>query len=225
MRRCPLCHDQHSSLFHQDRKRNMYICARCQLVFSDASSHLPPIVEKHRYQQQSSKNQKALKQFLTSLILQCEQQSAAPLIGLNFGRVADQDTVLSVESHRHTLYQYDPFFAADHELLKRQYDFICCYRVFEHFRFPFREWSLLAKLLKPGAWLAISTKLLTELSAFDKWHHKNNLTHVSFYQHSTFEFLAQQAGFKLLFAANDLILVQKPSGSDIKRDQSSLDDV
>ncbi|ABV34706.1 conserved hypothetical protein [Shewanella sediminis HAW-EB3] len=225
MRRCPLCHNQHSSVFHQDRKRNMYLCDRCQLVFSDANSHLPPPVEKRRYQQQVAKNQKPLKQFLMSLILQCEQQSTDPLIGLNFGRVAEPDTVLSVESHRHTLYQYDPYFAANHDLLKRQYDFICCYRVFEHFRFPFKEWSLLGKLLKPGAWLAISTKLLTELSAFDRWHHKNNLTHVSFYQHSTFEFLAQQAGFKLLFAANDLILVQKPSGSDIKRDQSSLDDV
>ncbi|WP_394148041.1 class I SAM-dependent methyltransferase [Shewanella atlantica] len=225
MRRCPLCHDQHSSLFHQDKKRITYICDRCKLVFSDASSHLPPAVEKRRYQQQASKNQKQLKQFLISLVLQCEQQTHLPLTGLNFGRVAEAQTVLNIESRHHTLKQYDPYFAADHDLLKRQYDFICCYRVFEHFRSPLKEWSLLGNLLKPGGWLAINTKLLTDLSAFDKWHHKNNLTHVSFYQRSTFEFLAQEAGFKLLFAANDLILVQKPSGSDIKRGQSSHDDV
>ncbi|WP_076413141.1 methyltransferase domain-containing protein [Shewanella sp. UCD-KL12] len=222
MLRCPLCHNEHTSLFYQDKKRSLFTCPQCQLIFSDAHSHLLPHVEKRRYQQNSEKYQKPLAQFLQSLIQECAQQNAQPLTGLNFGRIAKPDTLEAISIYGHKLSQYDPFFAPDHSLLKQEYDFISCYRVFEHFRFPSREWSLLCKLLKPGAWLAINTKILTEPENFTKWHHKNNPTHVSFYQRPTFEFLAQQAGFKLLFASNDLILVQKPSGSDIKRDQSSL---
>lgn len=211
MLRCPLCYNEHTSLFHQDKKRSLYICPTCQLVFSDANSHLPPHIEKRRYQQNSTKYQKPLSQFLISLIQECAQQKTQPLIGLNFGRLAMPSTLETVNIYGHKVSQYDPFFAPEHQLLKQEYDFICCYRVFEHFRFPSKEWSLLCRLLKPGGWLAINTKLLTDLAGFDKWHHKNNLTHVSFYQRATFEFLAQQAGFKLLFASNDLILVQKPS--------------
>ena len=225
MLRCPLCHNENTSLFNQDRKRSIYICHHCQLVFSDANSHLPPQVEKKRYQRSASKYQKPLKQFLLSLVQQIAQETDQALIGLNFGRLADTQTLDTIRALGHDLRQYDPYFAPDHSLLKQEYDFICCYRVFEHFRFPSKEWSLLCKLLKPGAWLAINTKLLTEIHAFDRWHHKNNLTHVSFYQPETFEFLAEQAGFRLLFAANDLILVQKPSGSAIKRDPSSLIDL
>ncbi len=220
MHRCPLCHNTDTSLFHRNKKRDMYTCSHCQLIFSDATSHLPPQVEKNRYLESNRKKQAALTQFLISLIAQCEQGSSAPLSGLNFGRVLDSSSLSSTGLHQHHIEQYDPFFAPDHHLLKQHYDYICCYKVFEHFRFPFKEWSLLGTMLKPGGWLAISTKLLTDIHSFDKWHHKNNLTHVSFYQRSTFEYLAEQAGFKLLFAANDLILVQKPSGSDITRGQS-----
>lgn len=220
MRRCPLCTRNRVVNFYQDRKRHYFRCEECQLLFADASSHLPPSAEQSKYRQANSK-QRPLQQFITSLVDQCQQQQSAPLVGLNFGRIADASTLANVEAQGHQLLQYDPFFAADHTLLQRQYDFICCYRVFEHFRFPHREWQLLCSLLKPGGWMAISTQLLTQLSGFEKWHHKDNLTHVSFYQRATFEFLANQANFRLLFAANDLILVQKPSESDITRDPSS----
>jgi hypothetical protein len=113
--------------------------------------------------------------------------------------------------------QYDPFFAADHQVLQNRYDFICSYKVFEHFRYPHKEWQLISSLVKPNGWLAISTPLLTDLGHFSKWHYKNNPTHVSFYQQQTFEYLADNSDFKLLFASQTLILMQKASGSDIKR--------
>ncbi len=191
------------------------------LLFADANSHLPPKAELNKYQTATQKH-KATSQLILSLVGQIEQESKAPLTGLNFGRVVTPALIDELAINGHQLYQYDPFFAPQHKVLKQQYDFICCYKVFEHFRFPNREWRLLCSLLKPGGWMAINTQLLTELTGFSKWHHKNNLTHVSFYQQATFQYLAYQAEFKLLFASNDLILVQKPPKSDITRDPSSL---
>ncbi|MGS0682028.1 methyltransferase domain-containing protein [Shewanella sp. 125m-7] len=220
MRRCPLCHSDNTVRFYANKKRCLYHCLHCQLVFADASSHLPPSAEQQKYRLANNK-QKSLARFMLDLIAQCEQ-SNKPLLGLNFGRTLDNKTLQEITAKGHQLNQYDPSKAPWSGQLKQEYDFICCYRVFEHFRFPDKEWQLLCHLLKPGGWMAICTPLLNELSAFDKWHHKNNLTHVSFYQQATFEFLANKVGFKLLFAANDLILVQKPSGSDITRDQTSV---
>ncbi len=221
MRRCPLCSSDKTGPFYQDRKRTIYRCKTCTLLFADANSYLPPDAELRKYRTANSK-QKPMQQLISSLVSQVEQLNPEPLVGLNFGRLADTSIVEEIAQRGHQLLQYDPFFAADHSLLQQQYDFISCYKVFEHFRLPNKEWQLLCSVLKPSGWLAISTQLITELNGFAKWHHKNNLTHVSFYQRATFEYLAQQAGFKLLFAANDLILVQKPPRFDIKRAPSSL---
>ncbi|ABZ78763.1 conserved hypothetical protein [Shewanella halifaxensis HAW-EB4] len=220
MRRCPLCHSGDTVRFYANKKRCLYHCHHCQLVFADASSHLPPSAELQKYRLANNK-QKPLARFMLDLVSQCED-GTNPLLGLNFGRTLDSKTLQKINARGHQLYQYDPSQAPWSSQLKQEYDFICCYQVFEHFRFPYKEWELLSHLLKPGGWMAICTPLLSELNAFDKWHHKNNLTHVSFYQRATFEFLANRVGFKLLFAANDLILVQKPSGSDITRDQTSV---
>ncbi|MCE9686205.1 class I SAM-dependent methyltransferase [Shewanella sp. AS16] len=219
MRRCPLCHSQDAAFFHQDKKRAFYACEHCGLIFADAGSHLPPAAEKHRYgRARANAKQRQLAQFILPLLSQLAQQQAGRLRGLNFGRVLDDASLSNLEAAGHTLKQYDPFFAPDHEALRQRYDFVCSYRVFEHFQDPLKEWSLISRLLNPGGWLAISTPLLTDLAGFAKWHYKNNLTHVSFYQRRTFEFLAQKGDFALLFAAKDLILMQKTSESGINRD-------
>lgn len=222
MRRCPLCFSDNNQIFFENKKRCLYRCHQCELVFADANSHLPHTAELHKYQLANSK-QKSLSQFLFDLVLQCETTDHS-LLGLNFGRTLNPKSLRRVTARGHQINQYDPSLAPWTKQLNQQYDFICCYRVFEHFRFPRKEWTLLCELIKPGGWIAINTPLLTDLAGFDKWHYKNNLTHVSFYQQQSFKYLAENVGFKLLFAANDLILVQKPSGSGITRDQTSIVD-
>ncbi|WP_394129168.1 methyltransferase domain-containing protein [Shewanella maritima] len=176
-------------------------------------------VEKQRYgRAQKASKQRQLSQFVLPLLEQVsQQQQHQALIGLNFGRLLSPSSLQNIAQSGHTLKQYDPFFAADNQLLSSQYDFVCCYRVFEHFRSPNKEWRLLSNLVKPEGWLAINTPLLADLAQFSKWHYKNNPTHVSFYQQATFEFLASISDFELIFASKDLILMQKASESDIKR--------
>ncbi|WOT05286.1 methyltransferase domain-containing protein [Shewanella youngdeokensis] len=222
MRRCPLCFSDNSTLFFENKKRCLYHCQLCKMVFADANSHLPPNAEQQQYRRANNKRRQ-LSQFLFELVSQCET-SEKPLLGLNFGRTLDSKSLRRITQRGHQINQYDPSIAPWNKQLMQHYDFICCYRVFEHFRLPNKEWALISELIKPGGWIAISTPLLTELNGFDKWHHKNNLTHVSFYQQQSFKYLAESVGFKLLFAANDLILVQKPSGSDITRGQTSIVD-
>lgn len=210
MPRCPLCQHSQTRKLHQDKKRSFFLCETCGLTFADASSHLPPAAEKQRYGRAGiAAKQKPLSQFILPLLTQLQTQHVGGLTGLNFGRILDNSSLTTIEAAGHTLKQYDPFFAPDHQVLKQEYDFVCCYRVFEHFQHPLKEWNLLSRLVTPGGWLAISTPLLTELTGFAKWHYKSNLTHVSFYQRQTFEYLASHSDFALLFAAKDLVLMQK----------------
>lgn len=216
MIRCPLCHQQ-APFFLQDKRRAFYSCGHCSLVFAEPSSHLMISAERQRYgRAQKMTKQKQLSQFVMPLLTQLGELTGTSLQGLNFGRVLDNDSLAKINAAGHRLNQYDPFFAASSPVLQQEYDFVCSYRVFEHFKQPQQEWDLLSRLVKPQGWLAVGTPLLTDLSHFSKWHYKNNPTHVSFYQHKTFEYLANKGGFKLLLAEKELVLMQKSSKSDIK---------
>lgn len=220
---CPLCQKNTVEFFHQDRKRAYFHCFTCQLVFSDVNSYLPPYSQKKRYNKNTpSKKQQQSFELIQLILQQLQSLTNEKLIGLNYGGILNKSDVESIENKGHKLLQYDPFLIPDRQVLHNNYDFICCYQIFEHFKNPKREWLLLQKMLKPGALLAIKTHLLKRLDLFEKWHHKNNLEHVNFYQKETFEYLAKKSGFSLLFATNNAILMQKPTGSDIKPSRIKL---
>ncbi|MGI2258585.1 methyltransferase domain-containing protein [Shewanella sp. GXUN23E] len=214
---CPLCQDSRPSRFLTDKKRSYFRCPRCQLVFADLHSQLPPQAQQQRFNKLNPARQKQLSLFINVLIEQLAGITSGPLEGLNFGGLLPDSVVTLLQQQGYSLSQYDPFLAPDHTVLRHSYDFVCSYRVFEHFNYPLREWALLCRTLKPGGFLAISTRLLTDPQQFAKWHYKNNPAHVSFYCQETFEYLAAHHGFTLLFAANDLILMQKAAESDITR--------
>lgn len=208
---CPLC--QHDApFFLQDKKRAYYACMHCGLVSADPKSHLLPNIEKQRYGRTAKHSkQRQLSQFILPLLDQISLHQQGSLCGLNFGRTLDKHCQQLIANSGHHVSLYDPFFASDQQVLQTQYDFVCSFKVFEHFRHPRKEWQLLCKLVKRGGWLAISTPLLNDLSYFNKWHYKTNPTHVSFYQKQTFEYLADHSDFTLLFASQALILMQKAS--------------
>lgn len=219
MTRCPLCKHA-ATLFLQDKKRAFFDCPQCAFVFVDPSDHRMPSIPstpiKSYGRQQKTAQQRQATQFVLPLLSQLSDLTGDNLLGLNFGHSLDQQCIDKIQASGHQLLQYDPFKATEQAVLQQQYDFVCSYKVFESFKRPLNQWALLSSLVKPQGWLAIGTALLTDKSHFAKWHHKNNPAHVSFYQHKTFEYLATQGQFKLLFAAKELVLMQKAANSGIK---------
>ncbi|MFQ6372849.1 methyltransferase domain-containing protein [Shewanella sp. YIC-542] len=213
MPHCPLCFQEQVRPFFEDRRRYFLRCEHCHLVFANPGSYLLPDAEKQRYGHAKQGNkQKQLARFIAMLLTQLQTlQPNSTLSGMNFGRVLAPALLQGILQPQQQLQQYDPFFAPCHQLLHRQYDFVSCYRVFEHFQQPAKEWQRLIQALKSGGYLAISTPFLQSATAFAKWHYKNNPTHVSFYQPQTFHYLAQQGQLQLIFAQSDFVLMQKAS--------------
>ena len=57
--------------------------------------------------------------------------------------------------------------------------------------------------------LGIMTKLVIDRKAFSNWHYKNDLTHVCFFSHFTFEWLTQKYDAQLEIIDADVILLTK----------------
>nr|MBS0021313.1 methyltransferase domain-containing protein [Gammaproteobacteria bacterium] len=78
----------------------------------------------------------------------------------------------------HHMAIYDPYYAADASVLRRSYDFITASEVVEHLYAPGEVLARLFDLLRPGGWLGLMTKLVTDRAAFASWHYKLDPTHV-----------------------------------------------
>ncbi|WP_301003685.1 methyltransferase domain-containing protein [Arsukibacterium sp.] len=208
---CPLCRATAPQLYHQDKQRSYFRCHLCALVFADRASLLSRDAEYAQYLLHNNDlNDAGYRQFLSRLSepllarLTCVGHS-----GLDFGCGPGPLLAKMLTEAGQQMQLWDPYFAYNPAALQCQYDFICCTEAIEHFVNPYQEWQLWMQLLKPAGLLAIMTKRYTDSAAFSGWHYKNDPTHVSFFHHDTFSWLATQHKMTADFVTNDVVILQK----------------
>ena len=209
---CPLCQHQATTPYYTDKTRQYWHCPVCQLVFASRQSLLNSAAEVAIYQQhQNDPNDAGYRQFLNKLAAPLLQRlGPQALQGLDFGAGPGPTLYLLLQQGGHQVNNYDPYFAPDVALLKRQYDFICSTEAIEHFYQPALEWRLWLDLLKPAGWLGLMTRLRPDQPAdFARWHYKNDPTHVSFFHANTFLWLAQRDGFTVEIIGPDVVILQR----------------
>ncbi|MFW6346660.1 MAG: methyltransferase, partial [Halomonas sp.] len=62
---------------------------------------------------------------------------------------------------------------------------------------------------RPGGWLGLMTKRVTEREAFARWHYILDPTHVCFFSEATFRWLAESLDMSVAFPAADVVLMRK----------------
>ncbi|EMR12339.1 methyltransferase [Methylophaga lonarensis MPL] len=125
--------------------------------------------------------------------------------GLDFGAGPGPVVQHVLSGHGFQLSLYDPIFHPDVSVLDRDYDFIICTEVMEHFHDPNQAFKQLRKLLKPCGKLYCMTSLFDPNIDFMKWHYKNDPTHVFFYHQNALDYIAEQHGFSAVTVDERLI--------------------
>lgn len=208
---CPLCYSNDVVDYHRDAARDYQYCNKCQLVFVPARFHLAEADEKMVYDQhQNSPEDNGYRLFLSRLLTPLLERLTPNSEGLDFGSGPGPTLSLMLSENGHKMAIYDPFYAADPNALKQTYDFITATEVLEHLSAPGLELDQLWRLLRPGGWLGIMTKLVIDEAAFAGWHYKNDPTHISFFSPKTFQYIAQHWSAEVAFIGDDVILLQKP---------------
>ena len=216
---CPLCHglfsESETELFFEDKKRPYYRCNHCALVFVPPAYHLSSESEKAEYDKHENVIDdpgylKFLSRVIDPLVVRLNQYQCVPS-GLDFG--CGPGPALAAELNRSGFKcaVYDIYYHNDPEVLNKQYDFVTCTEVVEHFNDPASALKVLFSLVKPGGVLAIMTKLVINKERFSTWHYKNDPTHISFFSQETMAFLSDQFGFSVEFIDNDVIFFSRPT--------------
>lgn len=213
---CTLC-GAPADYFCRDRRRRFYRCPRCELAFADPQSHLHADEERAVYELHENDPKDAdYRAFLGRLATPLLERLQAGMSGLDYGCGPGPTLSGMLREAGMTMANYDPLYVPEPRALERQYDFVTCTEVVEHFRAPARDWRTLAQRVRPGGWLGIMTWLVPELDAdaFRGWGYKGDPTHVSFYRPATLHWIGRQLGLTVEIISERVILMQKqPQGN------------
>ncbi|MCK8046929.1 class I SAM-dependent methyltransferase [Shewanella sp. 1CM18E] len=210
MSTCPLCQQPELQLFHQDKFRDYMRCQHCALVSVPNKFLLNAADEKAIYDQhQNDANDLGYRKFLSRALDPVLARVDKNASGLDFGCGPGPTISVMAAEQGFEISNYDLYYFNQPEKLAKQYDFITMTEVIEHVADAQALLTRLDSLLKPGSILLVMTKRVTDVTAFSKWHYKNDLTHINFYSTDTFEWIAQQYGWALEVLGNDVVLFTK----------------
>jgi hypothetical protein len=81
--------------------------------------------------------------------------------------------------------------------------------VIEHLRDPKFELERLVSMLNPNGFLSIMTSFYNESIDFKTWWYKNDFTHIAFYSHQTFEYIAKRFNLELFYYDHKSVVIFK----------------
>ena len=210
---CPVCRAREGqSHFCQAGELAYLACAVCSARYLDPMFR--PSAEAERAQYLLHENDPSdlrYRAFLARLATPLLERLAPGQHGLDYGCGPGPTLSLMLEEAGHRMTVYDPFFCPDAQVLTRQYDFVTCTEVAEHFHDPAAEFDRLAGLILPGGWLAVMTCFQTDDKRFANWHYRTDPTHVVFYREATFHWLARALGWCCEIPRKDVALLKKPA--------------
>lgn len=193
---CLLCSSR-AEYFGIYRNKCYYRCTYCLSIMMGLRDFLSPKAEKHRYDQHNNDvYNPGYRKFVEPLVEKIKLEYRPEAEGLDFGAgPGPVATVILKEKGYRAIELYDPYYHPDQSVLKKQYDFIICCEVVEHFHQPLSSFKLLRSLLLPGGTLYCMTDLYHENIDFGNWHYKNDPTHVFFYHRRALQWIKDVCDF------------------------------
>ena len=191
---CPLCSSQPSQYigFNDLLNRAYFKCPECALIFVPRQYHLSKTEEKKRYDQHNNDpNDPRYRHFLSKLTDPLKAYLEPAWQGLDYGCGPAPTIASLLEQEKVCVFNYDPYYYPHQALLGREYNFITCTEVAEHFSCPKEEFLKLNRLLKDTtSVLGVMTEIWQEEQAFEQWWYQKDPSHISFYQEKTFKWLS-----------------------------------
>lgn len=208
---CPLCAAPRAGVFAAAGGRLYHRCGCCLLTFLAPAERPSRATELATYRQhRNDPGDPRYRAFLARLTEPLLEHLRPGMVGLDFG-CGPGPTIRPMLAERGLeVIDYDPLFRPDRAALARRYDFITCSEAIEHFFDPGRELTRLEGLLRPGGWLGVMTRMLTDDAGFARWWYRRDPTHVAFFRRETMTWIARRFGWQATFPGLDVALFHKP---------------
>lgn len=210
-RKCKICGNKNLEIMqYKKQDKNYYYCHNCGFIWLDPSK-IPTVDEekerylKHNNAEENSGYPEMLEEFIETAV---EPHHHPIKTALDFGCGPIPLLAQLLEKKGIKTDTYDPFFAPDKIYENKKYDLITCTEVYEHIFNPLSIMELFKKHLNKNGIIAIMTMFHpNDSEKFLEWWYIHNETHISFYTHRTFEYLAHRFGLHVLLCTRKNICV------------------
>ncbi len=201
---CILCNGETTSfelIYHR--------CEQCFLVMKDHSLYLSKDEELHRYDMHRNDSMDLnYRNFILKAILPIAEFSFNS--HLDFGSGKSSVLVDYYKNKGSYSVPYDLYYFNDQKVFNEKFDLITMTEVIEHLKGPMFELERLVSILNTGGFLVVMTSFYCEDIDFKNWWYKNDFTHIAFYSHQTFEYIAKKFNLKIFyFDHKSVVILQK----------------
>jgi SAM-dependent methyltransferase len=211
---CPVCRAAAAVPWLSVDRQTYWRCPACEARFLDPAQRPDRTVERAFYRtHENDAGDRGYRRFMARLVDPLLDRLAPGAEGLDYGCGPASALAAMLDEAGHGIAQYDPLFRPDRSVFDRQYDFVACAETAEHFHDPAGEFARLARLLRPGGWLAVMTCFQTDDARFADWHYRRDPTHVVFYRAATFRRIAAQLGWSCDIPRKDVALLRRPAAA------------
>ena len=206
---CRLC--EHDMVYYDSaRQRDYYRCPQCDSIQLKTSQILSRELEEKVYLTHHNDVKDPHYQAFVSPITNYILNHFSPTDkGMDFGAGTGPVITEMLKSKKYLVTLYDPFFYPNETLLSRNYHYIFACEVIEHFNQPKQSFDQLYYLLRPGGSWIFMTNIFNDQIDFQRWHYKNDETHVIFYTKKTFEYIKEHYQLDELIIQNRLIVFKR----------------
>jgi SAM-dependent methyltransferase len=194
--------------FSKPSKRVFLRCPHCDLIFVPESHHLQPDEELARYRlhRNTLSNDGYVGMFLEKIAMMHKYCPGVNSV-LDYGCGPSPVLAELLKREGFSCDVYDPFFFP--AFPEGSYDLVISTEVFEHLREIRAELQRIRKLIKSGGYLAVMTSQHDVVNDFENWWYKNDPTHICFFGARTFEWLAKEFGFEIIYRDNKNFIILK----------------
>ncbi len=208
--KCPVCTHENTRKFCIAENKDYYRCNTCRATFLHPAFYLSEKQEFAHYQHhENDVNDIHYRAFLQKIAEPLLTRLKPQSYGLDYGCGPGPALATMLREKGHSVDLFDPFFYPQKPHPTTLYDFLACSETVEHFHRPALEFEIFSGLLKAGGWLAIMTCFQSNDDKFKSWHYRRDPTHVVFYHHDTFVWIAQKLQFSCEFPKKNVVLMQK----------------
>jgi len=207
---CPLCLAPDVRDLAMVDSQRYYACQTCSARFLDPAQHPSREVEKQEYDlHRNDPDDPGYRQFLSALFKPMMDRLPPASAGLDYGCGPGPALAAMFREAGHGMALFDPIYRPDRSVLERDYDFVTCTEVAEHFHRPHAEFNRIDSLLRSGGYLGLMTRFQTDDDRFAHWHYRRDPTHVIFYREDTIAWIADRWGWSLKLLTPGAAILRK----------------
>ena len=210
MKNCTVCKSKNIQIFLKIEELIYWKCNFCEAKFLDNKNYISYNEEKKHYLKHNNiLTDQGYRNFLLCLIKPLKDKISLYDFGLDYGCGYSPALADILKKDGFNIDIYDPFFFPNENIFLKKYKFITCSEVVEHLFKPYEEFIKIDNLMDYNAWFGLMTSFMTEDYLFKNWHYRRDPTHVVFYKKKTFEVVANQRNWNVVFPSKNIALFNK----------------